>query len=139
MGLELRGFFFYFVSDFAVEEHEGREALFRHRLASRLASRQRVNSLARVGGDVSERRLSPAVRGAGVRRLFRFTARGSLAPGAAFAARSRYQRLTNDLMCQTTQRGGQRIGLRWSAGVEKLRANPPLSEMSKVWPSLAFT
>ena len=34
MRLELRGFFFYFISDFAVEEHEGREALFRHGVAA---------------------------------------------------------------------------------------------------------
>ena len=34
MRLELRGLLFYFISYFTVEEHEGREALFRHGVAA---------------------------------------------------------------------------------------------------------
>ena len=54
MRLELRGFFFYFISDFAVKQHEGREALFRHGVAAAafrgcfaLSSRVALGRLAR--------------------------------------------------------------------------------------------
>ena len=74
MRLELRGFLLDLVPDFTIKQHEGREALFRHRLLSAFrarrlclgAARRRINSLARVGGDVSERCRRCAVRGAGV-------------------------------------------------------------------------
>ena len=75
MRLELRGLLFYFVSYLTIEEHEGREALFRHRLLSAFrarrrrclgAARQRINSLARVFDDVSERCARGALRGGGV-------------------------------------------------------------------------
>ena len=87
MRLELRGLLLDLVPDFAVEEHEGREALFRH--------------------------LCFFCRGGGVWAQFRSQLAGRFgAPGAACAGRSLSQPLAVRLMLQFTQcdvqQGGQR-------------------------------
>ncbi len=83
MGLELRGLLLDLVPDFAVEEHEGREAFFRH--------------------------LCFFCRGGGVWAQFRSQLAGRfVAPGAAGAACSGSQRLDVLLMLQRTQCGVQK-------------------------------
>ena len=89
MRLELRGLLFYLVPDFAVEEHEGREAFFRH--------------------------LCFFCRGGGVWAQFRSQLAGRfVAPGAACAGRSRSRPLAIRLMLQRTQSGVQKSGQRAS-------------------------
>ena len=89
MRLELRGLLLDLVPDFAVEEHEGGEALLGH-------------------GCV-------AVRVGGVRRCFARSLAGRfLAPGVAFAACSRSPPLDVRVMLQYTQSGVRRGGQRAS-------------------------
>ena len=118
MRLELRGLLFYFVSYLTIEEHEGREALFRHGCVT--STERRDNVLIRSLASAATSRSGVAVARCAAlafQRLFRKAARGSLCGAwGAFCSALAVSALTNDLMGQTTQRGDQRVGLRWSAG-----------------------
>ena len=118
MGLELRGLFFYFISDFAVKQHEGREALFRHGCVT--STERRGNVLIRLLASLMTSRRGALVARRAARafeRLFRRQLAGwFLAPGVAFAACSRSLPLDVRFMLQRTQSGVQQGGQRASQG-----------------------
>ena len=125
MRLELRGLLFYFVSYLTIEEHEGREALFRHGCVT--STERRGNVLIRSLASLMTSRRGALVARRAARafeRLFRRQLAGwFLAPGVAFAACSRSLPLDVRLMRQRTQSGVQRGAVRGSAGRESKRSS----------------